>query len=284
MLKKIARLIVRCLALALLTSVIFLLSYQSKLMYFPRPYDKAPLADIMQRQGRRIEAVTSQGRQVAFYLPSTQNPAKPPEFLWLVFGGNGSLSLDYSNEPLHWDPRFGYLFVDYPSYGLCEGNPNPARIEESIVALTHELQTDLKWSPEEFQKHTGVIGHSLGCAAALIAADQLHLQRAVLCAPFTTMTDMAKRIVGWPLCYINRHRYDNLARLRELDARGARVRIFHEQEDTVIPVAMSRRITATFPKTVKLTEVPNCGHGEIVMNASVDIGKAMLELSDLPQR
>ncbi len=284
MLKRIFRLIARTLGWALLTSVIFLLSCQSKLMYFPRPYDKADLADIMQRNGRRIEATTSQGRQVAFYLPSAQNPSRPPEFLWLVFGGNGSLSLDYSGEPLHWDPRFGYLFVDYPSYGLCEGHPNPDRIEESILALTTELRTDLKWSPEEFQKHTGVIGHSLGCAAALIAADQLHLQRAVLCAPFTTMTDMALRTVGWPLCYLNRHRYDNVARLRELDARGARVRIFHGQEDSIIPVAMSRRLATDFPKTIRLTEVPQCNHNEVIMAASKEVGQALLELSNLPAR
>jgi pimeloyl-ACP methyl ester carboxylesterase len=284
MLKRILRLMARCLVLALLTSVIFLLSCQSKLMYFPRPYDKAPLADIMQRHGRRIETLTSQGRQVAFYLPSTKNPDQPPDFLWLVFGGNGSLSLDYSGEPLHWDPRFGYLFVDYPGYGLCEGHPNPDRIKESIVALVGELRTDLKWSPEDLQKRSGVIGHSLGCSAALIAADDLHLSRAVLCAPFTTMTDMARRVVGWPLCYLNMHRYDNLARLRELDARGARVRIFHGQEDSVIPVAMSRQIAATFPKMVRLTEVPDCDHNEVVMAASVDIGKALLELSNLPAR
>ena len=51
-------------------------------------------------------------------------------------GGNGSVALDYAGEPRHWDPRFGYLFIDYPGYGLCEWHPNPSRMEENIVQLT----------------------------------------------------------------------------------------------------------------------------------------------------
>jgi pimeloyl-ACP methyl ester carboxylesterase len=275
---------VRSLVLALLASTVFLLSCQSKLIYYPRPYDKAALHDIMQRQGRRIEALTSQGRQVAFYLPPAQNPGQPPAYLWLVCGGNGSLALDYSGEPLRWDPRFGYLFIDYPGYGLCEGQPSPAHVEENIVALSEALRKDLHWSEEEFRQRTGVLGHSLGSAAALIAADHLHLQSAILCAPFTTMTDMAKRVVGWPLCYLNQHRYDNLARLGSICARGAQVRIFHGCEDNAIPVAMSRKLAAAHPGHVRLTEVPNCGHNEVVTDAVPAIGKAMLELSNLPPR
>ncbi len=201
-----------------------------------------------------------------------------------MFGGNGSLALDYSGEPMQWDPRFGYLFIDYPGYGQCEGRPNPDRIKESILALTEALRKDFHWSEAEFQAHTGVLGHSLGCAAALIAADDLQLHNAVLCAPFTTMTDMAKRIVGWPLCYLNMHRYDNLARLRVLAARKAQVRVFHGTIDQVIPIAMSRRIAQEFPGMVRFQEVPDCDHNEVVMTASADIGKAMLELSGLPPR
>jgi pimeloyl-ACP methyl ester carboxylesterase len=278
------RLIARTVALCLLTSVVFLLSCQSHLMYFPRPYNKAELVDIMHRNGRRIEAITSQGRQVAFYLPPARNPGQPPPYLWLVFAGNGSVALDHSDKPLQWDPRFGYLFIDYPSYGLCEGHPNPDHIKESILALTEALRKDLHWNEADFQAHTGVLGHSLGCAAALIAADELELHSAVLCAPFTTMTDMAKRVVGWPLCYLNMHRYDNVARLHKLAARGAQVRIFHGRADQVIPVAMSRKIAQEFPDMVHLQEVPDCDHNEVVMNACTDIGKAMEELSGLPPR
>ncbi len=277
--KKLSLLLLRCMMWAALSIVIFLASCQSKLIYYPKPYGSAELEGISKLGGKRIEVSTSQGRQVAFYLPSRKAPSQPPEFLWLVFGGNGSLALDYSSEAAGWDARFGYLFVDYPGYGLCAGSPNPARIEESIVALTEKLKSDLHWDEAQFRARSGVFGHSLGCAAGLIAADRLQLQRAVLCAPFTTMTDMAKRLLGWPLCHINRHRFDNIARLTAIAPRGAQVRIFHGQDDDSIRVTMSRKLAAMFPQTVRLTEVPDCGHNDVVAAASMEIGKALRELA-----
>ncbi len=278
--KKIALLLLRCLMWATLSVVMFLVSCQSKLIYYSKPYGHAELEGLSKPGAKRIEATTSQGRQVAFYLPSRKAPSQPPEFLWLVFGGNGSLALDYSPETAGWDSRFGYLFVDYPGYGLCEGSPNPARIEESIVALTEKMKSELHWDDAEFRMRSGVIGHSLGCAAGLIAMDRLQLQRAVLCAPFTTMTDMAKRVLGWPLCYINRHRFDNIARLTAIAPRGAQVRIYHGQDDNAIPVAMGRKLAAMFPQTVHFTEVPECGHNDVVPAVSPEIGRDLRGLAD----
>jgi uncharacterized protein len=277
--KRFALLLLRSLMWAALSTVLFLVSCQSKLIYYPRPYEPAELEAIGKRGGRRIEATTSQGHQVAFYLPSRKSPAQPPAFLWLVFGGNGALALDYAPETAFWDSGFGYLFIDYPGYGLCEGSPNPARIEESIVALTGKLRAELRWDEAEFRARAGVIGHSLGCAAGLIAADRFQLRCAVLCAPFTTMTDMARRVVGWPLCHLNRHRFDNVARLDALAPRGAQARLFHGQDDEVIPVSMSRTLAALFPRNIRLTEVPGCGHNEVVSLASPEIGRALRELA-----
>ena len=272
----------RVLAFAAIALVLLLLSCQSRLMYFPRPYGKASLWDLEQRKGKQLEYTTSQGKQVAFYLPPRAEGMKEPAFLWIVTGGNGSLSLDYSEEPMHWDGRFGYLFVDYPGYGKCAGKPNPGRIEESAVAAAKLMQKELGWSDEQFRERTGVFGHSMGCAAGLMTADDLQLTSVVLCSPFTTMTEMGRRVLGWPLCYLNMHRFDNVSRLRVLDKRGAKVRIFHGAEDEVIPVEMSRRLQTMFPKTVQFTEVPEGRHNDVVMRAREDVGKAMRELSGLP--
>ncbi|MCE9518585.1 MAG: alpha/beta hydrolase [Verrucomicrobia bacterium] len=277
--KKFIQMLLRCLMWAALSIVIFLVSCQSKLIYYPRPYGNAELESISKLGGKRIEVTTSQGRQVAFYLPSRQAPSQPPEFLWLVFGGNGARAMDYSSEAAGWDARFGYLFMDYPGYGLCEGSPNPDRIEESIVALTSKLQGDLHWSDAQFRARSGIFGHSLGCAAGLIAMDRFQLKSGVICAPFTTMTDMAKRVLGWPLCYLNRHRFDNIARLTAIAPRGAQVRIFHGQDDDSIRVTMSQKLAAMFPQTVRLTVVPDSGHNDVVPAASVEIGKAMRQLA-----
>lgn len=178
-----------------------------------------------------------------------------------------------------WDGRFGYLFIDYPGYGLSEGSPDPGSIGDSAVAAVEALRPLLGWSVEQLRERTGVFGHSIGCAAGLIAAEALQLRRAALCAPFTTMTEMARKLFGWPLCELNLHRFDNVARLRSLERLGARVCIFHGTEDEVIPTAMSRSLAAQFPGTVRLTELPGVRHNDVVMAAAGHAGDAMRELS-----
>lgn len=270
----------RTLAFCSLALVLLLLSCQSRLIYYPRPYGKASLWDLEHRGGRKVEFTTSQGPQVAFYLPPRANPASTPAFLWIVSGGNGSLALDYSGEPMYWDARFGYLFVDYPGYGLCAGKPNPERIEENMMAAAEAMRKELGWSEAEFRDRTGVFGHSIGCAAALMGADDLQLKRVVLCAPFTTMTEMGRITLGWPLCHLNMHRFDNVARLNALNARGAQVRIFHGTADGLIPIRMARELRERFPGTVQLTEV-EAGHNDVVMFSRENVGAAMRELSGL---
>jgi pimeloyl-ACP methyl ester carboxylesterase len=272
----------RMVAFSLLVVVLLLVSCQDRLIYFPRPYDKPSLWDLDQRKGGQLAYETSQGKQVAFYLPPRAEGLKEPAYLWIVCGGNGALALDYAEEPLHWDARFGYLFVDYPGYGLCAGKPNPSRIEESTVAAAGALRKELGWSEEQFRQRTGVFGHSIGCAAALMAADKMELRGAVLCAPFTSMTAMGRLLLGWPLCHLCLHRFDNVARLRVLDERGAKVRIFHGAEDEAIPVEMCRELAKTFPRTVQAKEVEGGGHNDVILQARDEIGRAMLEVAGPP--
>ena len=272
----------RTLAWCSLALVLLLLSCQSRLMYFPRPYERAELWDLEERHGHRLEYTTSQGKQVAFYLPPRAHPRQQPDFLWIVTGGNGSLSLDYSGEALHWDGRFGYLFVDYPGYGLCGGSPNPARIAENTKAAASVLRKELGWSEEQFRERTGVFGHSMGAAAALMTADDLKLNKAVLCSPFTTMTDMGRIVLGWPLCYLNMHRFNNVTRLSALDTQGAQVRIFHGMDDEVIPVQMSRDLHGRFPHTTTLIEIEGGRHNDVVMMGRKEITAALRQLAALP--
>ncbi|TLD72501.1 lysophospholipase [Phragmitibacter flavus] len=265
---------VRLALVALSTVVIFLLLVQCRLMYYPRPYGDADLKRMQNLGGERIEVITAQGRQTAHYLPAEGSNRDAPEFLWWVFGGNGSLALDYLDHVRGWDPRFAFVFVDYPGYGLCEGNPSPSRIADSIEQFSKQLTQRFRWTGEERRQRSGVLGHSLGCAAALIAAEKQKMDRVVLCAPFTSMTDMGRQLLGWPLCHLNLHRYDNGARLKNLPA-DARVIVFHGVQDEVIPVKMSQQLAAQFPDLIQLHEIPEARHNDVVLLANDRIGLAM---------
>jgi pimeloyl-ACP methyl ester carboxylesterase len=85
--------------------------------------------------------------------------------------------------------------------------------------------------------------------------------------------------VGWPLCWLLLHNYDNRARLGELAARPRppRVVIFHGDDDQSIPVAMGRELAAMFPGMIAFHEVPGAGHNTILSAARRQIFAAMRE-------
>lgn len=266
----------RLVVIITLTPVIFLLSCQSSLIYHPSPYRAEHGKRLRDANGVRLGFHTSQGSQTAFYIPPRAGTAGPPQTIWLCFGGNGSLALDWLHFIGAWDADFAYLFVDYPSYGDCEGKPTPGRIRESAKAALAALAGHLKTPEADLQPRLAVLGHSLGSAAALMAAEDLDVRHGVLISPFTTMTDMGRIVLGWPLCYLNLHRFDNRKALRHVAVRGGtRFVIFHGSEDEVIPVAMGRDLAAAHPQTVTFHEVPGAHHNDILSLVHDEIGQAM---------
>lgn len=269
------RRILRLLAIVVLTPVLFLLGCQSRLIYYPRPYDEKDLTDLKRAGGQQLDYRTSLGRQVAFYLPPKSPASGVPHRVWLCFAGNGSLALDWLGFVEDWDRSCGYLLIDYPAYGACEGKPNPSSIRESSIAAAKRLAEELQTTAELLKPKISVLGHSIGCAAALMAADDLDVKRAVLIAPFTTMTEMGRKVLGWPLCHLNLHPFDNRRHLTSIVNKGARITIFHGADDSMIPVAMSRELTAQHPEAVSLSEIRGAGHNDIVSIAAQQIGRAM---------
>ena len=164
---------------------------ERQVLYYPHLYGADRLKQFQRRGGRRIDYTTPQGSQTAWLIPQAQGPT--PERLWVFFAGNGSLGLDL--EPVARAAGFNadaFLFVDYPGYGgLCSGKPSPKSIREnareSILAAAKQTNID----PAGLPDRVCVFGHSLGCAAALLAVEELHLRSAVLCAPFTSTADVA---------------------------------------------------------------------------------------------
>ncbi|MDZ4288526.1 MAG: alpha/beta fold hydrolase [Prosthecobacter sp.] len=261
----------------LLTPVLMLLGCQSSLIYYPRAYHAGYWKTLETQRGQRIEYQTSQGAQVAFYVPPMNGDATPQK-LWLCFGGNGALALDWLMGLDQWDPRFGYLLVDYPGYGDCQGKPTPGRIRASSLAAVRAVQAKLALSHEQLQPRLAVLGHSIGCAAALMAADDLDVKSVVLISPFTTLTEMGRRVLGWPLCYLNLHTFDNRKQLRLVCAKGAKVTLFHGRADEIIPVTMSRELAAAHPDAVVLHEMQGQNHNSIVDRSSREIGAAMAQV------
>ncbi|MEI8341883.1 MAG: alpha/beta hydrolase [Verrucomicrobiota bacterium] len=245
---------------------------QHSMIYHPRHYGAGEV------QESALAFSTSEGRQFAYYIPPDTGGEKVPERLWVMFPGNASVALDWLDFVKRYPGRHdGFLLVDYPGYGSCEGSASPQSIEESTEAAFDQLAQQLKTTRVALAAKLGVVGHSLGCGAALNFAVKNPVDRVVLIAPFTTLRDMAQRTVGWPLCWLLRHNFDNGARLAELAAREhpPRVDLFHGSEDEVIPVRMGSGLAARFPRMITFHEIPETNHNMIVIQARDQIFAAM---------
>ena len=106
-------------------------SIQSRFMYFPRTYAE-PQYQAVQDLVEPVE-YSWRGRQINAYLFGA---AAAPEKVWWLFGGNGSLALDWmwflGELKLEKDVC---VLVEYPGYGGNPGRPAPWTIRSSFDAL-----------------------------------------------------------------------------------------------------------------------------------------------------
>lgn len=268
--------ILRVLGCSTAIALASLVGCQSDFIYSPHRYAAGTTAEWQQRTaGKQIEFTTSQGKQHAFL----QGNLKSPGNLWIVCGGNSSVALDWSQWIKRQAPQEdAWLLVDFPGYGDCKGSPNPERIRESLMTAIPLASQVVGWGDNPDAKRLRFFGHSLGCAACLIAASEFKIQRGVLIAPFTSTMDMSQVKTHMPLGFIIWHRFDNSARLAELAARGpGQVIIFHGTRDHVIPISMSRELAAQQKQIVQLREVPGGHHNGIQTTHTAEVAAALIE-------
>jgi pimeloyl-ACP methyl ester carboxylesterase len=249
-------------AVILLAIALLLLIVQDGMIYLPRRYEPLEVKNWRAQGLIELEFETGQGKQGAFY----QAPAGSalPGRIWLVFGGNGGRAMDYRDVGS--DPDCGFLYVDYPGYGLCEGKPNPRRIDETVDGAIDAMWQALGLEAGSERRRLCVFGHSLGAAVGLRAAGRHRVEQVVLLAPFTSMREMASRVVGSLYANVLRHRFDNIAAMQELQEANpdARVTIFNGSEDREVPPSMGRELAERFGSITEYHALDGVGHNDIL--------------------
>jgi len=273
LLSGIIKIVGSCLFLGLLIYVY--LGFQQRMIYHPKPYDLS-----YQSQLSRViplEYETDQGKQTAYFYKGQSDI--PPKNLWVLFAGNASLAMDWFGRLL--DNYSGshscFLMIDYPGYGKCEGKASPDRIRRSADKALETLYN--RYSALKFQatSRLNVMGHSLGAAIALAFASRHPCKRIILLAPFTSLKDMARRVVGVPFCYALTHHLDNHDRLLEISQQSPRPEVFliHGHNDATIPIEMGKQLSDSFPGMIKFVPLPIADHQTVLSKNNDTIFKAM---------
>ena len=247
--------------------VAVLLLFQSRFIYFPLRYSAAQLQNAKSIGTQEIRFRTSQGNQTAFFW-RTENSAAAPQNLWLVFGGNGDLALSWLDLVCTFpSPCTGFLLVDYPGYGICDGKPNPRTIFESTERALQTLREQKGWTAEA--DALCVLGHSLGGAVALQFAARYSVRKIVVVSTFTTMDDMVRKQIGIALGPLLRHRFDNITSLETIlsQNRVPEIAIFHGQSDEIVPLRMGVALAQLNPSRIKFEAIPEARHNNIIQKA-----------------
>ncbi len=247
-------------------------SCNSTLFYMPGKYD--PQTVLLIRSIPRIAEIeydTSDGHQVSFYLSPEIEPNKPPDRLWMLFGGINALAFgwyEYFREIP--DKRCGLFFFEYPGYGLCEGIPREEKILKASLAAFDALSVHLNCPGGAIEQNLGLLGHSLGTATMMQFAAHVHARRLVLISPMTSLSDqtveMYGAIGGTLLNIIDPEHYDNRTRLQEIirHDRPPQITIIHGRKDTLIPVRMGRELAAMAGDLATYYEIPDKNHSDFI--------------------
>src|SRR5262249_16075859 len=157
--------------------------------------------------------------------------------------GNGAVALGWIDLVRDFpDPCTGFLLVDYPGYGICEGKPNPQSILENTEHALQALIEQKRWKPAGGARP--VLGHSLGGAPALPFAAQHAVRKILVVSTFTTMDDLVPSQIRISLGPFLRHRFDNITSLRAILSQNQvpEIYVFHGDADEVIPAKMGRAL------------------------------------------
>jgi pimeloyl-ACP methyl ester carboxylesterase len=252
---------------------VILFFIQRSMIYMPRTYEPS-YARGLPAGTREVEYTTSDGRQVAFYVPPRAAGFDEAQ-LWVVFSGNASVALDWLDFVEEFpSTSTAFLLVDYPGYGRCEGRPSARGIRENLNTVMSALEALPEGPGASVRGRVSVLGYSIGASAALEFAKAHPVRKVILIAPYTSLLDMARRTVGWPLCHLLIDRFDNEARMLELAASGTQpeVHVFHGTADQVVPFAMGRRVAAAgAPGKTFFHEVPGGDHDTAFHLAKIKI-------------
>ena len=231
---------------------------------------------------RAVSLPSANGKQLFGWFIPLANPA-PALVVMHGWGGNAEMMLPLA-APLH-AAGYALLLIDARCHGRSDSDSFA-----SLPRFAEDIEAALNWlslQAEVLPQALGVIGHSVGAGAALLAASRQPAIRAVVSlAAFAHPAAMMRRwlvarhIPYWPLgayilFYVQRvigHRFDSIAPCQTIARLACPVLLVHGLADEMVPVSDAREIfNARASQSVELLLVPGShdDYGDITEQLSV---------------
>jgi fermentation-respiration switch protein FrsA (DUF1100 family) len=230
-------------ATAYLAVVALLAVNQGRIIYPAPPPEEVP-AGYSPIELRTVDDLT---------LTAGYRPARDGLPTILFFHGNGMVWPDGVHVLGMLGARgYGVLLAEYRGYNGNPGSPS----EQGIY---HDARAALAFLDREGVAREDIVlaGLSVGSGPAVQLATENEFRALILISPFASLPATARAAYPWlPAGVFLRDRYDNLAKLPQVDAP---VLILHGEADRLIPLAHAERLARARPGT-KLIPLPGMGH------------------------
>lgn len=221
-------------------------------LIFPAP----EASELVMRPGATHHAVRlADGAELpAIHWPA---PAGAPTLVY-YHGNSAQLSNLVKLGELFRQAGLGFFAAEYPGYALARGagGPSEARLYEGAEASLAFLREALG-VPDA---RTVLVGQSLGTGVATEMAARGRGSRLVLLSPFTSLDDMAGHLIPvLPVRWLLRDHFDSLGKAGRVTAPAL---IVHGERDSVVPVAMGRRLGAALARG-RVVTLPDADHNDL---------------------
>ncbi|MGE0210357.1 MAG: alpha/beta hydrolase [Parvibaculaceae bacterium] len=222
---------------------------QRQMQYHPDTRRIAP-AEMGLADFQIVELAPADGeRLVSWYAPASGD--KP---VIVYFQGNAGSIADRAERFRRFhDAGYGVLALGYRGYGGSSGSPTESGLladGEAALAFLGERGI----GPERIV----LFGESLGSGIAVPLAVKHRVAALVLDSPFTSAADVARRQYWFlPVGLLMRDQFrsaDVIGKLR------SPLFVFHGTGDTIVPVALGRRLFEAAPDPKEMVELPGSGH------------------------
>ncbi|HJT08428.1 MAG TPA: alpha/beta hydrolase [Stellaceae bacterium] len=181
-------------------------------------------------------------------------PAQPGQATVVLFHGNGGTVTALGSWATALRARgLGVVLADYRGYSGNPGMPS----EEGLYA---DARAILDWVAAHGidDRHTVLLGWSLGTGIAVQMAIERPVAGVVLLAPYTSIVDVgARRYPIFPVSLLMRDRFDSMSKIAGVHAP---VMVVTGERDLVVPPDMGHALFAAAHEPKRALFLPETGH------------------------
>jgi fermentation-respiration switch protein FrsA (DUF1100 family) len=235
-----------------LVVVIYLV--QRNLQYFPDKSSPGKPADAGVKEMAVVTVKTDDGLELfAWFAPPREKGGK----IVIVYHGNAGNISHRAIKAAHFIERgYGVFLCEYRGYGGNPGSPTEEGLYKDARAAIKWLE-DKSYSPAQFVLY----GESLGTGVAVQIATEIAPKQLILEAPFSSAVEVGQRAYSiLPVNMLMTDRFDSLDKISKIKTS---LFIIHGDEDTVIPIDLSKRLfeRANHPK--EFITIERGGHSDL---------------------